>query len=1079
MSDPLPEFKEKLEPYQIDIYKGLKTLGEDIADFYLDGVRIFNSGDLRTKSNLLGHCAREIDSGLRGILSPKKEKKITQKTLKITQADLKKKLGSKEKDKVKKGNVASILTALNCDLDSEIAVEWINVANKFHKYAHRDGKRRKIRDPSVGEELWKRYEQILLWLIGTTYNFLNRIDRILSYEEPSNEILDSLDRLFEDKNLYEYFFTNLKYPKWLKHLKDRGYFNLNKIPDRYELPDSPGSYTNPPWMPLWYLRNIAVINKEAPNRSITNLIIEIVNSIIENYDDIDNSWIGSVILDIISKIPSEKIDDKHIEIIRTILRSPNRIMHTTEFDIGEYILPALINGQRCDLIFHLLDIIFDFNIKGHQPLPIVDEHWLNETLKKYRDSIFKLCGIGTANVILEKLRKVTNSNPNFSISAIDDNQQNLLLHYDCIIVHFLRDIYESADPRDVKVLITDLLKEDAPIFKKLAIHLINYHYSELKNLFWELPTNPLNNDWRLRHEIYILLKNHFLSFNDDEVEKLINWIEDYDYHVPEEYEDNDEEKEIAEAYEKLRWLDAVKGSENTKIKQTYLKYKKKYPEEMEHPDFDIWSGRLRGIEKSCPEELYKKSNQKIAEYLNDHEQKEVHLIDDSRISIKECIKNNPAKFTQNLEPFLNVSRINQHELLDGLLETLRDKKDFEWNEILDFIESIIDDGAFWKEEYSRFNYRDWIIARIADIVETKTRNDDNPFKTGLLSQVSRILIKLAENTDSELYQMEDIVTSVLNSPKGKIYIAMINFLLSYARLYKKDDEEKWYVSIKLCIEKELDNPSLEFLVVLAEYLRFIYYIDKNWVIENIDKIFGDKYWEETFSGYLIYHTNPIYEEIYNLVKEKGYYDKAIDTNFNDKKVSESLVYQICSAYLFGYENLTDNDGLILKLIQKDDPIQLSEIVRFFLMQKKGNYKIAKPKIKPLWKILFDLVSKNPDNFHEFIDQLSRWLVFFDEIDQELFEWLMFSAKYIKRLNFFIVKNLLNCIEKSPKEVATIFIDILNNGTYPEYKKEDIIKIVEILYEKGEKESADKICNLYGGNNIHFLRPLYDQHNKLR
>lgn len=1077
MSELLPESKEKLEPYQMDIYKGLKALREDIADFYLDGVSLFNSHDIRTKSNLLAHCAREIDGGLRDILSPKKEKKITQKELNISQTALKEKLGNTDKDKIKKGHVASILTALNCDLNSEIAIEWINVSNKFHKYAHRDKKRRKVRDPSESEELWKRYEQILLWLIGTYYNFLNRVDRIISFEEPSNEILDSLENLFKNKALYVYFFANLKSPRWLKPLKDRGYFDLDNIPNRYELPDKPGTSTNPPWLPLLYLKNIAASNKENPNKIITNLIIEIINSIIHNYEYIDNNWIDSAIIGIIGNLPADQIENKHIEIIRTILRSPDRIMLFTEGDIEEYILPTLINGQRCDLILHLMDIIFDFNMRDYRSLPIVDEHWLNEILKKHKSSIIKLCGIDTANVILKKLKKITASNPHFRIQAIDDNPQNILLDYDCIIVHFLRDIYEASNPKDLRGLIIDLLTEDAPIFKRLGIHLVNYYYSELKDLFWDLHINPLNIKGS-RHEIYMLLKDHFTSFNNEEVEKLINWIEDYDYYVPEEYKDNAEEKEIRKAIGKLKWLDAVKESENTKIQEEYLKNKKKYPEKLEHPDFDTRFRRLRGIKKSCPKDIYKKSNQELVEFLNTHEQKKVHLTDDSRFSIKECVKNNPDKFTRNLKPFLNVSRMNQHELLDGLFEALRDGEDFEWDEILDYIQNIIDDDAFWEEEYSEFNYRDWIIARIADIIEEKTRNDDNPFKMELLSKVSTVIIKLAGKSDSELYPMGDIVTSVLNSPKGKIYLAMLNFSLSYARLYRKDDEDKWYDSIKLCIEKKLDNPPVELLVVLAEYLRFICYIDKNWIIKNIDKIFSDVYWEETFTGYIIYHVNPFYEEIYKLVKNKGYYDKAIKTDFEDKEVVKSLVYQICSAYFFEYENLTDEDSLIFKLIQREDPVQLSGIVRFFLMQKDGNYEKAKPKIKPLLKILFDLVSENPDNFQELIDDLVAWLVFFDEIDEEFFEWLMFSTKHIKRLNFFIVENLLNCMEKSPKEVAAIFIEILSNGTYPEYKKEYIIKIVGTLYEKGEKESADKICNLYGANNMHFLRPLYNEHNKL-
>lgn len=54
------------------------------------------------------------------------------------------------------------------------------------------------------------------------------------------------------------------------------------------------------------------------------------------------------------------------------------------------------------------------------------------------------------------------------------------------------------------------------------------------------------------------------------------------------------------------------------------------------------------------------------------------------------------------------------------------------------------------------------------------------------------------------------------------------------------------------------------------------------------------------------------------------------------------------------------------------------------MQKDGYYEKVKPKIKPLWKILFDLVSQNPNNFQELIDDLVGWLVFFDEIDEEFF-----------------------------------------------------------------------------------------------
>lgn len=453
---------ERLEPYQIDIYNGLKILGEDIADFYLDGIKIYHSNEFKIKSNLLALCAREIDDEIREILSSEKERKIIQKELEIT-PNLKKKLNNKGRAKNQTGHLSSIITALNCDLDSEFAIEWITVANKFHRYAHRDKKRRKIRDPLEFIELWERYERILSSLVGTYYNFLDRVDRILNYEEPTREILNTLDSLFENHALYVYFFANLNSSKWLKPLIERGYFDLDKIPKRYELHDRPGTFTNPPWIPLIYLKKLIIKNKVNPNDNITEIIIEIVNTIIYNFDSIDNNWIDLIILEVISNFPADKIEYKHIEFIRTLLTSSNRLMVRTDADIDEFILPSLINGQRCDLILQLLDIIFDFKPTNFRPDPIMDEFWLKRILIKYKDSILKLCSVETADIILKKLKKITNLYPNFSIRAIEDNQQNIL-DYNSLIVHFLRDIFEFSEPKYIKAIISNLMEENASIF---------------------------------------------------------------------------------------------------------------------------------------------------------------------------------------------------------------------------------------------------------------------------------------------------------------------------------------------------------------------------------------------------------------------------------------------------------------------------------------------------------------------------------------------------------------------------------------------------------------------------------------
>ena len=60
------------QPHQQRIYNGLKNIGTQLAAFYLDGVRIFNSSDFLSKTNLIGHVVREIGYGLTDVLDETK-----------------------------------------------------------------------------------------------------------------------------------------------------------------------------------------------------------------------------------------------------------------------------------------------------------------------------------------------------------------------------------------------------------------------------------------------------------------------------------------------------------------------------------------------------------------------------------------------------------------------------------------------------------------------------------------------------------------------------------------------------------------------------------------------------------------------------------------------------------------------------------------------------------------------------------------------------------------------------------------------------------------------------------------------
>ena len=65
-----------LSPRQSEIHKNLQVIGPEIAAYYLDGLKILHSNDLENAASFLAHAAREIDGGLRDILSVEKKEEL-------------------------------------------------------------------------------------------------------------------------------------------------------------------------------------------------------------------------------------------------------------------------------------------------------------------------------------------------------------------------------------------------------------------------------------------------------------------------------------------------------------------------------------------------------------------------------------------------------------------------------------------------------------------------------------------------------------------------------------------------------------------------------------------------------------------------------------------------------------------------------------------------------------------------------------------------------------------------------------------------------------------------------------------
>ena len=55
--------------------------------------------------------------------------------------------------------------------------------------------------------------------------------------------------------------------------------------------------------------------------------------------------------------------------------------------------------------------------------------------------------------------------------------------------------------------------------------------------------------------------------------------------------------------------------------------------------------------------------------------------------------------------------------------------------------------------------------------------------------------------------------------------------------------------------------------------------------------------------------------------------------------------------------------------------------------------------------------------------------------------------------------------------------VYKSKVYPNFEEEDIKRLVKVLYDKGQKEDADRIHTIYMANGYEFLKLIYEKYQK--
>ena len=550
------------------------------------------------------------------------------------------------------------------------------------------------------------------------------------------------------------------------------------------------------------------------------------------------------------------------------------------------------------------------------------------------------------------------------------------------------------------------------------------------------------------------------------------------------------------AYKRREWLSALMETGNEKVFAANRKYEKINPAPIEHPGFNHWTEIWAGSTSPLTvEQLSSLSNIQIAKYITNFKETEVFRKSDPTErglgqTLEKCVEANPQKFADDLLPFEDVSSFYQSSLLHGFLKAWRGKKPFDWFALLKFIHKILLFEHFWSVQYKvGFNHRNWILSAAADLIRAGTKDDKHAFDVQFLPIAEEILLILVEKAEPSVFAPKDSSLDVLSSYRGKVFSAMINYSLRFARTNKDKLEDcRWPQSIKSDFTKRLDQniePSLEFSYTLGLYLSCLSYLDKEWVVGNIARIFplhAEDHWQAAFSGYLI-HTE-VHEELYSWFKANGHYQKALRTYFTDDKVLDRLVKHICKGWIEDLETLADKGSLIYQLIHGGNPNLLSGLVYFFSRHKDNLSEKVKEKVIPAWRALFEVLSQHSKEkeYQAVLSPLSMWLGLIDKIDDEVLAWVKVSMNYLDKVLGYAdtLSNVIEALQKhvltTPEKVGEIYLEIPDSEMWilGQTQKNEVEETVRILYKKGYKDIADKICNRFGKAGVDFLRSVFEE-----
>lgn len=861
--------------------------------------------------------------------------------------------------------------------------------------------------------------------------------------------------------------------------------------------DEPGFVRIPFWSALTYLtavaKNAGEENDAVLAEKVMAVIRDVSNAREEDGSVRDNHHTFWAFAEILGHLPAASISVDDLGLIPGWLSSRYESGGQVGHALDTGVLQKFLDSDQpedaekaCKVLWHCTAFRWA-NEKGYgrlkKPVPVVDEYWLKELIQRHATRLGEKLGKRAADVLLTRVRELFGEGGREEASwswrpAIEDHEQNYSWDGAAnLFVEGLRDVllaWINADVASAKQFVLDLLTDKAEIARRMGIYVLNQRWDLLNDLYLIVLNVDLFDQGHL-HELYGLLKNRFQLFSAPVQEATVNTIRQIPSPDPEDALDQ------LLRLKQRTWLSAIVGK-GCADADNWFDELSDIGKMDEHPDFHVYMTSSSGPGSSpytVNELISYAEDGSIVERLNAFEQKDSWHGPTTRALVDmlvEAIKVKPLPFLLGLQQFLHAKRAYQYGVISGFKHVWESSPGSQaqldwpnaWNSLVLFFGALIEDKHFWDEQVEPDKDftpdRNWIPPIIAEFLRAGTRDDSKAYEEELLPRTWRLVLDLLDNLEPVAEAREDAMTQAINTSRGKAIEALFSHALRECRVSDKSQQghaEAW-TRMQPVFDRELERckaSNYEFSTLAAAYTANLFYMDSNWLLNNIERIFPEGFPDNFACAMEGLAYAPATRPIYSALRDKGVVEWALKNSPRGRHAREKLIERMALAYLWGEEDLVSpRFTWLFENGSEDDLIEVSNFLWSINRQNLEPDQIER--IFQFWEKCLGWCGNAGEVPSALLSSLSRLSVYIQalgEREKVLLETVAPYANTHYNVDRFL-EELDRLVDIDPAVISGVFQKVIESYK-PTYDFRDRLKsLIRSLSDHGLREPALRFAN---------------------